>query len=144
MYLPKLSGLGQWESLFSAGASLVGGGSKGGGGAAPGDMTNITVPTTTTVATQISPQISPVFVQQQSPTNSPVNAGAAMQPTGYVPAVGTLPGFDYGSGMIPGTQFPMPSVQAGGGIPPMALALAAGIVGLAIVLPKKKRAKRRR
>ena len=141
MYLSGLSRLGQWDSLVGTAASMFTGGGKGGtAGAAPG--TSITVPTTTTVATQISPQISPVFVQQQSPQNSPVNAGAAMQPTGYVPAVGSLPGFDYASGAVPGTQFPMPSVQAGG-VPPMALALAAGIIGLAIVLPKKKHGRRR-
>ena len=39
-------------------------------------QTKISVPTTTQV--QVSPQISPVFVQQFQPTGSPVGAGTAM------------------------------------------------------------------
>lgn len=42
-----------------------------GGGAASGGNVTVTVPTTTTV----SPQISPQFIQQQQPENSPIGAG---------------------------------------------------------------------
>jgi hypothetical protein len=81
-----LSGLAFVEYL-AAGAKLLGAAKGGGGGAgAPGVM----VSTATNVNTQVSPQISPVFVQQSDPSNSPVNAGIGMG----TPVTGAMPGFD--------------------------------------------------
>lgn len=65
------NGLGFIDTLASAAASLIGGGSDTGGATMP----NVTV--SPNISTQISPQISPVFQQQFQPQNSAATAGTA-------------------------------------------------------------------
>ncbi len=125
----QLNGLGYIDTLISAGASLFGKGGGGGAGAAAAPSNQVT--TTTNVNTQVSPQISPNFIQQQQPTNSAVNASATMG----TPVTGAIPGIDdqaypgvYTSG---GGMTDQEKLIIGGGV-------AALIVGLLFSMRKRK------
>lgn len=135
-YLPKLSGMGQYEALIGAAASYFGSDDGGGGAPAPGQQTEVS----TTTQIQVSPQISPIFTQQFQPSGSPVNAGAAMSPTGTVPQVGYLPGFDYASGMWPTGTPGIPTQGASFGIPPQILMAGLALAGvIAFTQARRKR-----
>ena len=156
MYLRGLASLAldPWSAISSAlsigkAAGLVGtpqAPESAGGGAS----------ISTAVQTTVSPQISPVFVQQDSPTNSPVNAGtvqtspspmtADFGPQGRgTPQTGYMPGFDYGSGYVPTGTSVIPSQPKAAGLDMGTIALAAaGLLGLAFVVKKKPGAARRK
>lgn len=105
-----------WLSM--AGRMLTGSGGGGGGGGAANTNTNMVTTTTT-----VSPQISPIFVQQQQPENSPVNATSSM-----VPAPSGLPG------ALPGFDAPLYSANVPNENKIAPIAIAAALVGLAMVL----------
>ncbi len=88
-----LSGLGWWQELLTTALS-PGGNQPGNTAAQPPTITTVTT------TTNVNPNISPQFVQQQSPNNSPVGLTA--------PSSGFMPGFDTYSGSMPG--FPNVSV----------------------------------
>lgn len=126
-YAPGLSGMGQYEALVGVAADYFMS-DNGGGGGAPLPTTRTDVATTTQI--QVSPQISPVFTQQFQPTSSPVNAGAAMAPTGTIPNTGYLPGFDYASGFMPTGVPGIPTQQGAFGVPPQVLIAGLALLGL--------------
>jgi hypothetical protein len=77
----------------------------GGGASAPGGMLpNVTV--SPAIQTQVSPQISPSFVQQQQPTGSPVSTGATQNMPTTQSATGQPS--PYGSA-YPGSPSPFPA-----------------------------------
>ena len=136
--------------------SLVGAGSPSSiqGAASP------SLSVATNVQTTVSPQISPVFVQQDSPQDSPVgaatmqtapvnqNAGAAPnpQPMFSTPVTGAIPGMDNASGFLPTGTALYPNTASSANTKTLA---AAGIGVLAIALiakmgSKKSAAKGRR
>lgn len=88
----ELAGLAAgYESLIPVASSLLSKGVKsaGSGGSAPSVQSSIN--------TQVSPQISPIFIQQDKPQNSAINAGVSMT----TPVTGAIPGFDASSGYLP-------------------------------------------
>lgn len=111
---------------------------------------------TSTVQTTVSPQISPVFIQQDSPKDSPVQAasmqiastpqasGGALPST---PITGAVPGIDSASGYLP-TGTPLYASGAGASVKPEVLMAGGLILGLAILLTRgfggKGGARRRR
>lgn len=116
------------------------------------------VSVTTNVQTQISPQISPVFVQQEKPQDSAVGvatmqtapsvqtAGAAGgPPVGQTPVTGAIPGMDTASGYLP-TGTAMIPTSSGGVSSGTALTAGAALLGLALILRggRKKSMKGRR
>ena len=128
-------------------------GRSAGGGAASIQPPSINVQTTT--QTTVSPQISPNFIQQQSPSNSPVNAATVQEspapqsanqtvPTAQtypaaLPVTGAIPGVDSASGYLP-TGTPM--LPAGASPAPVtsgAILAAGGILLGAVLLRKGKR-----
>lgn len=129
--------------LVNAAMSLVRPGASTGieGAATP----NVAV--TTNVQTQISPQISPVFVQQDKPQDSAVGV-ATMQtapsnqitgaaggpPVGQTPVTGAIPGMDTASGYLPTGLPAIPAASANGIKPGTALTAGAALLGLALVL----------
>lgn len=108
-----------------------------------------------TVQTTVSPSISPVFIQQDKPQDSPVNAATqqiapstqtsangipgangAYAPT--VPMTGAIPGVDYAGGYAPTGTPLFPAAQAAKPISGGVVLAALGIVGAAVLLKKKK------
>lgn len=116
----SLHGLAQGIDWLSMGASLLTA-TKGGGGSS---MPSNVVETSTNVNTQVNPQISPVFVQQEHPSNSPVSATVGQG------LPGNVPGVDY-SQLSPLNESQVKNLT------PYALA-AAGILGLAVILKKRR------
>lgn len=118
----------------------------------PGSSTGIegaatpNVAVTTNAQTQISPQISPVFVQQEKPQDSAVGV-ATMQtapsnqitgaaggtPVGQTPVTGAIPGIDTASGYLP-TGTAMIPTSSGGVSSGTALTAGAALLGLALIL----------
>lgn len=159
----RMNGLGQFEIASAAMKLLgpmIGGGASGNGGTPPIQNT-----VSTSVQTTVSPQISPVFVQQSSPSNSPVSTGVtqaspapmsatfpgqpAMQnpaPYGGTPITGAMPGFDSASGFLPTGIPALPSMtQTQPGITGgTMLAVAALIGGAFFIRSRKRKAKGRR
>ena len=145
MYLRGLA-LDPW----SIGASLLASGMSQSAGNGAGSPQMPSTGVSTSVQTTVSPQISPVFVQQDSPTNSPVNAGATQAspspmsadfgPQGRgTPATGYIPGFDYGSGYVPSGPAVIPTQVKAAGLDMGTIAIAAaGLLGLAFVTKGKK------
>jgi hypothetical protein len=108
------------------------------------------------VLTTVSPQISPVFVQQQQPQNSAVNAAtqqiapapqtvnnsnglptAAGPYAGGTPMTGAIPGVDYASGYTPTGTPLFPSTQ-NAGIPKNVMLAAGGLLLAAFLLKRGK------
>lgn len=120
--------MGNWAALASSAISAMG--KSGGGGAAMPSITN-----TVNTSTQVNPQISPNFIQQQQPTNSAVTAGTNQSPVGFpgTPMTGAIPGFD----------FPMPQAPATSALSMsenMWLYGGLAAIGAFILMKRKKRA----
>lgn len=117
----ELSGLGigfDPTSLIGPIANkLIGGGSSGSGmmtGAGGG------ISVSPSIQTSISPQISPVFIQQDSPTNSAINAGTSQ----YQPSNMTAsPNDPFGGAGLPsaGSGYGIPGTSTGYGSMPTGL-----------------------
>lgn len=127
--------------LVNAAMSLVRPGASNAiqGAATPSIVTN--------VQTQVSPQISPVFVQQEKPQDSAVGV-ATMQtaPATFTtgdqipgtPVTGAIPGVDYGASTPYATS---PLIPASGALSTKTAALAGiGLIGAALLLGGKKKA----
>lgn len=138
-----MAGMGEIDPFSIAARLVTGAAAGGGGGGSPGAPAQPSVSVQT--STNISPQISPSFVQQQSPTNSPVSTGATQNLAppygGSLPGTmvtGAAPGFDVGSAYMP-TTYPAPGTAMPVDRMPLYIGIAA-IAGLALLLKKKRSA----
>ncbi len=138
-----------WGEIVSGALTLARGGGAPG---APSIDSGGGVSVTTSVQTAVSPQISPVFIQQEKPSDSPVTAAtvqmspspqSAGMPTAAgssapgTPVTGAIPGMDSAAGYLP-TGLPFFPAKLSSLNPAVALA-GVGIVGLAFFLSRGKR-----
>jgi hypothetical protein len=153
MYLKGIRGMGFMEYMGIA-SSLLSLATKSTPQAQPVPPSGGNIMVSTAVQTTVSPQISPVFVQQDEPRDSPVTAATVQMvtapqvstmptpagtPTPGAPVTGAIPGIDGASGYLPTGVPGLPSVPAAPAIDTMTLALGVGIIGLAMVLKGKKK-----
>jgi len=127
---PGMSGLAFVEYIAAAQGIASAFGNKSGGGGAPSAPANMnTVNTSTAVNTQVSPQISPVFIQQDQPQDSAINASASM-------TAAPMPG----SMLPPSYAIPQPQYQQPPQINPMVIAAGLGAFLLFAVAMRRKNA----
>lgn len=120
----RSNGLGVWESLIPAAASYLMKDGGGGGAPAPGmPSASGGVTVSPAIQTQVSPQISPVFIQQDQPQGSSITAGTSqMLPTSQSATTGQPDPFGGGGGIPGAPAFPssprtLPTGFQPGGIP---------------------------
>ena len=134
---PGLGGLGFWEALIPLAIAEINKPSGGNGPAGSAGMAPAGGMVQAQISSNVSPQISPSFVQQWQPSGSPVNTSAVQN----TPATGTIPGFDYGAPAGAGGYLYPSQVQSGGnfmGLTYTQWALIAGAVILAAVAYKHR------